>query len=192
MTFLCFVRHGETEWNVQRKIQGRTDIPLNENGKKQALDCKQFLSLQQWDCIVSSPLKRAIQTADIINESLNVPLIIMEDFIERNYGTIEGLTLQQRASLDPNFQCPLQEKLEVLTTRILNGMNQLHFQYRNKNIIVVAHGGVINRMLALLSDGVIGSGKTRLHNGGLTYVQFKEGKWQVVNYNQTTHMTQVN
>lgn len=189
MTFLCLVRHGETEWNLLRKIQGRTDIPLNETGKNQALDCKRYLSSLQWDLIVSSPLKRATKTADIINESMNLPYLIMDDFIERNYGSIEGLTLEQRENLNPDFQCPAQEKQDVLISRVMSGMNQLHQQYKNKRIIVVAHGGVINRILSFLSEGALGSGKTSLYNGSLTYIQFQEGKWHIKDYNQTTHIS---
>lgn len=191
MTLICFVRHGETSWNVLKKIQGRTDIPLNEVGIKQAIDCKEYLSKLNWNVIVSSPLKRAIQTAEIINESLNLPLIIMEQFIERNYGTVEGLTLEERKSLKSDFHCPKQESREELIQRVLAGMNALHNQYKNQRIIVVAHGGVINSLLSYFSNGEIGSGKTFLTNGGLTYFRFQEGRWVIQQYNQNSHITDI-
>lgn len=188
MTFICLVRHGETEWNALKKIQGRTNIPLNEVGTKQAIACKSYLSECQWDVIVSSPLQRAKQTAEIINEAMNLPFIVMDDFIERNYGLIEGLTIEERALLFPDFQCPDQESFELVKNRVMKGINKLHQQFPNQNVIVVAHGGVINIILSILSNGEIGSGKTGLSNGGLSHIHFYEGQWKVKNYNQIAHL----
>ncbi|SOC21087.1 broad-specificity phosphatase PhoE [Ureibacillus xyleni] len=189
MTLICFVRHGETDWNALKKIQGRADIPLNSNGTKQAEDCKKYFKTNQWDVLVTSPLKRASQTAKIINESLNLNIHTMDEFIERNYGDIEGLTISERASLYPNLECPNQESVEEVKERIFNGINQLHQDFPDQNIIVVAHGGVINLILSILSKGEIGTGKTRLTNGSLSQIQYKDGVWKVIDYNQALHIT---
>src|SRR5690606_40156857 len=95
ITTICLIRHGETDWNAQRRIQGRTDIPLNEKGIQQARECRDFLKNSEWDVIITSPLKRAKQTAEIINEALNIDLIEMDDFIEKSFGDVEGVTLQR-------------------------------------------------------------------------------------------------
>lgn len=189
MTLICLVRHGETEWNALKKIQGRTDIPLNEVGKKQAIACSRFLSAFQWDTIVTSPLQRAKQTAEIINESLKIPLIVLDDFIERNYGDIEGLTIEERASMFPDFQCNNQESIEFVKKRVIEGLDKLHELYPRNNIIIVAHGGVINIILSILSNGEIGTGKSRLSNGSLSHIHNYEGQWKVKNYNQISHLT---
>ena len=188
MTLICFVRHGETDWNTLRKIQGKADIPLNEIGKKQAQDCKKYFTHSQWNVLVTSPLQRARQTAEIINENLNLNILIMDEFIERNYGDIEGLTLEQRAILYPDLTCPNQESLEQVKERTLNGLNKLHHIYSDQKIIVVAHGGVINIILSVLSNGQIGTGKTRLTNGSMSNIRFENGQWKVDNYNQVCHL----
>ncbi|MGX1428958.1 broad specificity phosphatase PhoE [Cytobacillus horneckiae] len=77
MTMICLIRHGETDWNAQNRIQGRTDIPLNGKGKQQAIQCGKYLALNDWDVIISSPLIRARQTAELINENTNLPITII-------------------------------------------------------------------------------------------------------------------
>lgn len=188
LSFICLVRHGETDWNVVRKIQGRTDIPLNEKGIIQAQYCKKYLSKFQWDVIVSSPLQRARQTAEIINTELRLPFIVMDEFIERHYGDVEGLTIEERSSMFPDFQCPNQENFELVKNRVMEGINKLHQIYPNKKTIVVAHGGVINTLLFVLSNGEIGSGKTKLFNGCLSHIYLYKNEWKIKNYNQTSHL----
>lgn len=63
-TSICLIRHGETDWNVLGKVQGRTDIPLNSTGIVQAEKCAELLKLSKWDVIITSPLKRAKETAE--------------------------------------------------------------------------------------------------------------------------------
>ena len=69
---ICLIRHGETDWNVIGKLQGREDIPLNENGKIQAQYCGKALKNMVWTTIITSPLSRARQTAEIIAGVLNI------------------------------------------------------------------------------------------------------------------------
>ena len=83
-------RHGQTDWNVQGKTQGRADIELNEVGIKQAKQTKEELKNIDIDLIICSPLKRAKKTAEIINEGRNIPIIFDDQIIERNFGEFEG------------------------------------------------------------------------------------------------------
>ncbi|MDL4840495.1 histidine phosphatase family protein [Aquibacillus rhizosphaerae] len=185
---ICLIRHGETEWNHLGKIQGKTDIPLNETGKKQAKACRDHLEGSDWDLIISSPLQRAKQTAEIINEKLNLPLIEMEIFQERSFGDAEGLTLQVRQELYPNGEYPGMESKVSLTDRVMNGMEEVIATYPNQKILLVAHGAVINEILSVMSDGEIGTSKTTLLNACISNVQFIENKWKIHNYNQTEHL----
>ena len=109
MTAICLIRHGETDWNALGKLQGRTDIPLNETGKKQAKETGAFLKGSDWDVIITSPLRRAKETAEIINQYLGLEIIEMEDFIERNYGDAEGMPFEERMRLYPDKEYPNQE-----------------------------------------------------------------------------------
>ncbi|TQR15650.1 histidine phosphatase family protein [Psychrobacillus soli] len=189
MTKICIVRHGETDWNVAGKLQGRTDIPINNTGKLQAADCGEYLKNMQWDVIITSPLNRAKQTAMIINKKINVPIIEMDTFIERGYGDAEGMTLKSRTSSYPDRVYPNQEDRISLNNRITEGLHEINETYPAGNVLLVAHGGVINAILANISNGEIGSGKTKLLNACMSNIQFKQEKWQIVDFNLVTHLT---
>lgn len=87
---ILVVRHGQTDWNVERRVQGRTDVPLNQEGIKQAYVAKEKLKEEKIDLMVSSPLKRAKQTAEIINLERNAPIRLDKRLIEISYGKMEG------------------------------------------------------------------------------------------------------
>ena len=89
---LYVIRHGQTDWNVKEKCQGRTDIELNNTGIKQAQNAKEQLKKYKIDLIICSPLKRTRKTAEIINEAINCQIISDERIIERGFGNIEGKT----------------------------------------------------------------------------------------------------
>lgn len=93
---ICFIRHGQTDWNKQGRLQGKTDIPLNDTGRKQAEACGKFLNAADYDVLICSPLQRAKETAQIINLHLILPLIEMDDFKERSFGDAEGMTMEER------------------------------------------------------------------------------------------------
>ncbi|GIN73894.1 putative phosphatase PhoE [Bacillus sp. J14TS2] len=193
MRQICLVRHGETDWNAMGKIQGRTDISLNATGRRQAEECAQYFSNSEWDRIVTSPLKRAKQTASILNQSLQIPVIEMEDFVERCYGDAEGLTRVERQRLYPKGKnISNQEPRNLLAQRVMKGMQRIQEEYPNEKIILVAHGGVINTILAVLSNGEIGSGKTKLINACISNLHFMENQWNIQEYNQVHHLSQYN
>ena len=84
------VRHGQTKWNLEGRIQGKTDIELNEKGREQAKTIRDLIAKYDIDLIISSPLKRAKETAEIINSKLKCPIIFDKALEERCYGEFEG------------------------------------------------------------------------------------------------------
>src|SRR5690625_5212360 len=106
ITTICIVRHGETNWNSLGILQGSTDIPLNSKGVLQANECRKLLKNYDWDVMITSPLKRAKETAKIINKDLNSPLVEMKEFLERHYGDAEGMAVEERMTLFPNGNYP--------------------------------------------------------------------------------------
>lgn len=188
MTTICLVRHGETDWNAQGKIQGKTDIPLNTKGVEQATRCGHHLSASNWDLIITSPLQRARTTAKIINESLALPLIEMEEFAEKHFGDAEGMTYEERALTFPDRFYPNQEDNDLFAKRLETGLEIIADRYPNQRVLLVSHGGVINALLGELSNGEIGSGKTRLLNACLSHIQFDQDQWLIKNYNQVSHL----
>ena len=186
------IRHGETDWNAIGKLQGRTDIPLNEIGILQAEECSDFLKSSQWDVMITSPLKRAKQTAKIINKNVNVPLIEMEEFLERDYGDAEGMIYEERISKFPDKKYPNQEERISLNNRIMEGIEKINQKYGDNKILLIAHGAVINAILAMLSNGKIGSGKTKLINACISNIYFHQDKWHIKEFNQISHLSKHN
>ncbi|MFZ7943550.1 histidine phosphatase family protein [Neobacillus sp. 19] len=190
MTTIFLVRHGETDWNAAGRIQGSTDIPLNAKGIQQAKECGQFLKQSSWDVIITSPLKRAKVTAEIINENLHIPLVEMGDFKEKFFGDAEGMTLEERRAKYPDHMYPNQEDEESLTKRVMNGLEKINHDYPNQKVILVVHGAVINSILAEISNGELGYGKTRIQNACISDIHYHENGWKVRTFNQVSHLSQ--
>lgn len=134
------LRHGETDWNLDGKLQGRIDIELNEKGKRQAKKVKEKLKGIKFDKVFSSPLKRAFETAKIITDE---PIEIDDRIIERCKGQLEGkLKTEYENMLDfinENEQKLGIESLSDLRGRIKNFFDELEEKYAGKNILVVTH-----------------------------------------------------
>lgn len=190
MTTICLVRHGETDWNAAKRIQGRTDIPLNDTGKWQAEQTGLYLKDVPWDVVISSPLTRAKETAHLILKHVDAPLVIMEDFIERDYGDAEGMSFEERQKLFPDKQYPNMEPLEAIQDRMVEGIEKVRAAYPNQQVLIVAHGAAIHALLTTLADEHLGLENTRLVNACLNYVEWKDGKWKVLDYNVVSHLTQ--
>ncbi|EQB38582.1 hypothetical protein M948_08325 [Virgibacillus sp. CM-4] len=189
ITTVCLIRHGETDWNAQGKLQGKTDIPLNNTGRKQAEECGTFLNADDYDVLIYSPLQRAKETATIINRHLGLPFIEMDDFKERSFGDAEGMTIEERFQVYPDKQFPHQEEREGFKKRVMTGLEKVTQQFPKQRILLVAHGAVINVILSELSNGEVGSGITKLMNGCISNVQFQDQTWKVHNYNQIEHLS---
>ncbi|SIS57860.1 histidine phosphatase family protein [Salimicrobium flavidum] len=189
MTSICLVRHGETMWNRQGKLQGGTDIPLNDTGREQAELCRDFLREDSWDTIVASPLQRAKHTAEIIGQSHDISLVLMDEFKERHFGEGEGMTEEERLALYPDKQYPGQETKEDFVERVMEGIGRIAKEHTNRRVLLVAHGAVINAILTEISGGEIGADRFKLLNGCLNNIEYMEGYWKVHDYNQVTHLS---
>ena len=192
MTTICLVRHGQTDWNKEGRIQGSTDTLLNDTGKKQAAGARIALEESDWDLIVTSPLIRTKQTAEIINENMKLPLIEMDAFKERGYGDAEGLTKTERDQKFPGMRTyPNQEPREAVTARVTAGIEEILEAYPNKKVLLVSHGGAINAILSQISGGEIGTGKTKLSNACLSNITHDGKAWTVKDYNRVEHLVEM-
>lgn len=184
----CLVRHGQTDWNAAGRTQGLEDVELNAMGRAQAAQTGWYLQQWSWDQVISSPLQRAAESAEIIAQQLKLsPIEIMDEFMERDYGECSGMTTAQRKHSFPDGIIPKQETLETLQKRALAGLQQLMIEPQARTLIVT-HGGLINSLLAQFSAGEIGSGKTILHNASLTLLQCQQQDWQILAYNLIDHL----
>src|SRR3569623_193897 len=100
MTELLLVRHGETDWNAEGRLQGHTDRPLNDHGRRQAKEVAERLAGEGADAIYASDLLRAKETAEIVGERRGVPVVVDADLREKNWGNWEGLTGDERVEVE--------------------------------------------------------------------------------------------
>jgi uncharacterized phosphatase len=179
MTSLYLVRHGETDWNAQRRIQGSTDIPLNETGRMQAETTGALLARRQWDGIYASPLSRAVETANIIAGAIGLgrPHTISA-IVERNYGEAEGLNWEQIEREFPgDTPVPGRETHAEVAERVLPALVSLAVSRPGESLIVVTHGGVIRSVVgAVAPDDTYGA----ITNGSIHSFELVDGSLELV------------
>lgn len=157
---IYLIRHGETDWNRESRIQGREDIPLSPEGEEQARRCARVFRNVKLSAVLTSPLSRAVATAEYISLASGAPLIAEPELTERDFGSVSGMKIDifspERYGSDLE---PLEEVADRMERAILSGAARLHGDFA-----AVSHGGSINALLRRISCGEIGSGKTRLKN----------------------------
>ncbi|MCQ2469249.1 MAG: histidine phosphatase family protein [Ruminococcus sp.] len=141
-------RHGQTDWNRQDIILGTTDIPLNETGIRQAAELAEKVhSIGNTDIIISSPMKRALATANAVAEKCGLEVVIDERLREWDYGRFEGLTRYTEGFHENkvNFGVKMGENGESLMQlchRVYSALDDIIKKYSNKTVLIVSHGGV--------------------------------------------------
>ncbi len=179
MTSLYLVRHGETDWNAARRIQGATDIELNDTGREQATTTGRLLARRGWDGIYSSPLSRAMETASIIaaEVGLGSPGALAE-LVERNYGEAEGLNWEQIETRYPgDTVVPGRESHEDVAARAVPALTALAQAHPGESLIVVSHGGVIRSVLNAVDPSTRHGAIT---NGSIHSFQLVDGSLELV------------
>ena len=190
MVNIYLVRHGETDWNLAGRLQGSTDIPLNDQGKQSALKTAQYFKANGIviSSIMTSPLMRARQTAQIIADVLAIPVIEQQALTERCFGEAEGLTAEERMLKFPDQDIPGLEDIQVVRQRVWNVLQTLATAHADESIIIVSHGGVINAILSILSNGEIGTGITKLKNACLNHITYSNNEWTIHSHNSILHL----
>ena len=186
-----WVRHGRTAWNALGKIQGQTDIPLNEEGKQQAerLALRLAANEIEWDAVISSDLMRARETARTIAEKLGVPLLPPDHRLrERFFGEIEGTTEEERLARwgeDWRTTFEGQETDAAVFARGMSFIKEWREQKPGQRLLVVTHGSFLNQMLHSLCEGLDGS-----YIGNMSYsiTEFRNEQWTSLLHNCTVHL----
>ena len=177
---IYLTRHGQTDWNVQKKVMGRCDEPLNETGLKQAEETRKSLLNTKIDIILCSPLQRAKKTAEVINTGRNIPIVYDERIIERDFGEFEG---KETKDFDfhgywnyyKNEQYESAENIQSFFKRIYGFLDDVKGKYKDKNVLIVAHGGVSIPVNCYFNK--------RIPEGSLVEAGLVLGNCQVASYN---------
>lgn len=156
---LFLVRHGEVDYNRQKIIVGSTDQPLNDLGRRQSEETAEKVGNLYIDILVSSDLKRAKETAEIIGKKIGIPVIVDPVFRERNYGGIEGKKkedlkkmyseyISEKGKLILENEFPEAEPVNDFYNRVIKGIDNLLKRYPDKNILLVTHAGIFRVLYA--------------------------------------------
>lgn len=171
---LYVVRHGQTDWNTKELVQGSTNIELNLTGIKQANEVAEQLKDINFSAIYSSPLNRAFDTAEIINQYHNLNIIKDNRIIERCFGIFEG-TNKLKNNLDywdynSNLSTNNVESVHALFKRVNEFLHELYNKYQdtNSNVLVVTHGAT-----GIAINAVINNLTTNLSSFGMKNCEFK-------------------
>jgi uncharacterized phosphatase len=190
-THIQLIRHGETDWNVQTRYQGSSDIPLNDTGRAQAAALAESMKGESWDHIVASPLSRAMDTAKAVAGAIGIPeseIVPDKRVMERAYGEAEGLTIEEREAKFPDGDWPGLETWEDSALRGMNAIEDLAKERPGQRILVVCHGGLINAILATISHGEVGTGKSVILNTSRTDL-FHDGEtWTIGEISAVPHL----
>ncbi len=176
---LLFIRHGLTDWNMQMRLQGRENVPLNDGGKEQAKELADVLHSALKDSwhingIYTSPLSRAEDTAIYISRKLNIPHTVTDGLIERDYSALSGLTIQERREKFPSpkdYPADMEsvtaaaQRIKKVALQLCEGGKATHGA-----TLAITHGGAINALFSHLTRGRAGAGKNVAKNCSISIV----------------------
>lgn len=183
-THFGLLRHGQTDWNINFLLQGITDIPMNETGIEQVKLAAKAIRAEDWDIVLTSPLSRARQTAEIIAGHVGFSEIIENDLlIERSFGEAEGLSHDQWRAKYANLDViPGGESRTSLNERSKLLLDTVAAQLAGKRVLAISHGALIRSLLATVSNNELPREGERLGNASLNVVSHFESSWNVVSY----------
>lgn len=197
MMKIYFIRHGETDWNIVKRLQGATDIPLNENGEELAKKTFEGMKDIAFDMIFTSPLKRAYRTAELVRGERDIPIITDERIREICFGDYEGLVSKSEGYSipDPDFKffftktdCyktpPNGEPIASLLARTKKFLEELKTRedLKDKTILVSSHGAAVRALLSNIENCDIahfwGAGVHK--NCGISCVELVDGEYRIL------------
>jgi probable phosphoglycerate mutase len=200
-TRIIAVRHGETAWNVDARIQGQTDIALNDTGRWQARRVGQALAGEPISAVYSSDLERAQETAQSIAQVAGTPVIPHQGLRERRFGMFEGKTFDEiRESWPehahnwrkriPEWEPPEGgESLLALRERVTRTLEELAARHPGEQIVVVAHGGVLDALYRVATGQEVNSPRTwELPNGAINRLLWTPQGLTLVGWSDTQHL----
>ena len=202
ITKLCLIRHGETAWNAERRLQGHTDIPLNARGVLQARQMAQALKNinLRFDVLYTSDLKRAADTADAVVKLFGVEAQVDSNLRERHFGALQGLSIAEAPLLQPDiWQAHIARDLEhnlgggesigQFALRVQGALDRILAKHAGKTILLVSHGGTLDMMYRIASKQSLSAEKiASVPNASLNWIIHSQGAWTVGQWADTQHL----
>jgi probable phosphoglycerate mutase len=202
VTTLLLVRHGETPWNVESRIQGHLDIALNPLGVAQAEAVGKRLASEPFDAIYSSDLIRALQTARLAVSDPGRNIIRDQRLRERHLGVLQGLTAEEAMaahpaawkafkSRDPDLELAGGEKLGEFSRRVVDFVEAVLKAHAGGRVVLVTHGGVLDAAYRhALGMPLSVSRNFPIYNASVNVISNHDGRWKIESWGDVSHLPQ--
>lgn len=198
---ICLVRHGETSWNAERRLQGHIDIPLNDRGVMQAASTARSLADFHFAAMYTSDLQRAHATARAIAERRAQPLKTERRLRERHYGIFQGLTYDEASARYPEAYAHFKardvdqpipgdgESLAAFATRIAEALTEIAQRHAGERVLVVTHGGVLDIAHRLATGKPLHAPRDfTIPNAALNWIEHEAGQWRLLAWGDERHL----
>ena len=199
---VIFVRHGQTDWNKKKKIQGQTNTTLNDDGKKESLAIRYALEKDDISLIFSSPLERAYKTVEPLATKKKKPIICAKYLIERGFGVVEGLEIENIKSRKEKEQSMVLRKTGIQDYRPEGGESLVDVHFRvieflsfllninlNGVVVCMTHGGVLDILYRVIMREPLSSKRNWMIPNGAFYVLERCNQdFQIVNWAEISHL----
>ncbi len=203
LTKICFVRHGETDWNVNKRMQGHIDIPLNAHGVMQAERLAKALQRtgHHFDRIYSSDLERAFHTAKAIASPQSLDITIHPDLRERHVGKLQGLLLADAPQVEPtlwqrhlardlDFDLGGGESIVQFHNRMMRMLDHLLMKHAGEQILAVSHGGSLDMIYRIVTQQPLDAERVAVvPNTSLNWIVHDGNTWLIERWGDTSHLT---
>ena len=198
---LCLVRHGETQWNADGRVQGQLDVPLSPIGLAQARAVATVLGRERFDAIYSSDLVRVRQTAEPTASLLAQEVVFKKELRERHYGVFQGLTYadaklklpqdyERFRAKDPGYDFQTGESLSQFNERALAFFDSLVAKHRGQGVLVFTHGGILEMLIRHATGRGISTPRDfEIPNAALNRLEHGSAGWRVLAWADIAHLT---
>jgi probable phosphoglycerate mutase len=199
-TRICLVRHGETAWNAERRLQGQIDIELNATGVRQAEAAGRWLNDKNISAVYASDLKRAWATGHAIGRALGLTPLAVPEMRERCYGIFEGLTYDEAKIRYPEAYVAFEqrhvdyafetgESLCQMFARVTSRLQAIAAGHPGQEVVVVLHGGVLDIINRFVRGTPLDTPRDFLiPNAGLNWIAVQDGRWRIESWAETAHL----
>jgi probable phosphoglycerate mutase len=200
-TRIIAIRHGETAWNVDTRIQGQLDVPLNDTGRWQAQRLARALAAREAiDMVYTSDLLRAWETAQAVGESTGAPVVTDEGLRERGFGVFQGKTFAEIEAVlpeeslrwrkrDPFWAPEGGESLTAMRRRVVQTLHTLASRHTGGQIVMVAHGGVLDLLYRAATGQALQAPRTwQLGNTAINRLLWTPDGLSLVGWSDTSHL----
>ena len=200
ITRFCLVRHGETDWNGEKRLQGQIDIDLNAIGEAQARAVRAGLAEHSFAAVYSSDLLRAWHTAQIATAGLGLAVSPAPTLRERHFGVLQGVTAQEASvqrpdalhhhqARTPDYDCETGESLIVFASRIMGELDTLAARHAGQSVLLFTHGGVLDIVHRAATGRALDAPRDfSLPNAAFNWVEHRDNGWRLISWADCNHL----